>query len=126
LFPTHSLPRLNIRLPAKVKAWVVEEAAARQCPMNTVVLDALKTKMTLVLSEQENKKHAAAIELAISVVARLPTGTATMLQNKHHQLRTDILVREPSQADYSVLARVNGEEVVFADDFVTPVAESGA
>jgi hypothetical protein len=125
LFPTHSLPRLNIRLPADVKAWVLEEAAARQCPMNTVVLDALKTKMTLVLSEQENKKHAAAIEMAISV-ARLPTGTATMLQTKHHQLRTDILVREPSQADYSVLAGVDGEEVVFADDFVTPFTESGA
>jgi hypothetical protein len=124
LFPTHSLPRLNIRLPADVKAWVVEEAAARQCAMNTVVLDALKTKMTLVLSEQENKKHVAAIELAISV-ARLPKGAASMLQTKHHQLRTDILVREPSQADYSVLARVDGEEVVFADDPVTAVAESG-
>jgi hypothetical protein len=72
-----------------------------------------------------NKKHAAAIEMAISV-ARLPTGTATMLQTKHHQLRTDILVREPSQADYSVLAGVDGEEVVFADDFVTPFTESGA
>ena len=125
MFPTHSLPRLNIRLPADVKAWVVEEAAARQCPMNTVVLDALKTKMALVLSEQENKKHAAAIEMAISV-ARLPKGTAIILQTEHDHLGTDILVRRPSQADYSVLASVDGEEVVFADDFVTPVAESGA
>ena len=115
MFPTHSLPRLNIRLPADVKAWVVEEAAARQCPMNTVVLDALKTKMALVLSEQENKKHAAAIEMAISL-ARLPKGRAIILQTEHDHLGTDILVRRPSQGDYSVLASVDGEEVVFADD----------
>jgi hypothetical protein len=125
LLPNRSLPRLNIRPPADVKEWVAQEAAARQCPMNTVVLDALKTKMALVLSEQENKKHAAAIELAISV-ARLPKGTATILPPKHHRLRTEILVCEPSQADYSILACVHGEEVVFADDPVTTVAESGA
>jgi hypothetical protein len=48
------------------------------------------------------------------------------LQTEHDHLGTDILARRPSQADYSVLARVNGEEVVFADDFVTPIAESEA
>jgi hypothetical protein len=95
------------------------------CPMNTVVLDALNTKMTLVLSDQAKKKHDAAIEMAISV-ARLPKGTATMLQTKHHHLRTEVLVLRPSQADYSVLAYVDGEEVVFADDFIMPVVEAGA
>jgi hypothetical protein len=125
LLPNHSLPRLNIRLPADVKEWVAQEAAGRHCPMNTVVLDALNTKMTLVLSEQAKKKHDAAIELTISA-ARLPKGTAIMLQAEHDHLGTDILVRRPSQADYSVLASVDGEDVVFADDFVTPVVESGA
>jgi hypothetical protein len=69
-------------------------------------------------------QHAAAIEIAISV-ALLPRGTAIILQNAHTHLRTDILVSRPSQTDYSVLACVRGEEVVFTDDFVTPVAESG-
>lgn len=63
----------------------------------------------------EDDQHAAAIEMAISV-AQLPKGTAIMLQSKHHQLRTDILVREPLQTNYSILARVHGEEVVFAND----------
>jgi hypothetical protein len=70
-------------------------------------------------------QHAAAIEMAISV-ARLPKGTAIILQTEHDHLGTDILVCRPSQADYSVLASVDGEEVVFADDFVAPVAESRA
>jgi hypothetical protein len=70
-------------------------------------------------------RHAAAIEMAISV-ARLPKGTAIILQVKGHHLRTDILVCEPSQTNYSILAQVHGEEVVFIDDFETPVAESGA
>jgi hypothetical protein len=70
-------------------------------------------------------QHAAAIEMAISV-ARLPRGTAIILQTALTHLGTDILVSRPSQAVYSVLARVRGEEVVFADDFVTPVAASGA
>ena len=63
--------------------------------------------------------------MAISV-ALLPKGTALILQTAHDHLGTDILVSRPSQADYSVLARVSGEEVVFADDFVAPVAELGA
>jgi hypothetical protein len=56
----------------------------------------------------------------------LPRGTAIILESAHTHLGTEILVSGPSQADYSVLACVRGEEVVFADDFVTPVAESGA
>jgi hypothetical protein len=70
-------------------------------------------------------QHAAAIEMAISV-ALLPRGTAIILRRAHTHLGTDILVSRPSQADYFVLACVRGEEVVFADDPVTPVAESGA
>lgn len=69
-------------------------------------------------------QHAAAIEMAISV-AQLPKGTAIIL-HKHHRVRTDILVCSPSQADYSVLASVDGDEIVLAGDFVTPVAESAA
>jgi hypothetical protein len=70
-------------------------------------------------------QHAAAIEMAISV-ALLPRGTAIILQTKRHHLGTDILVCEPSQTNYSILAQVDGEEVVFVDDFVTSVAESEA
>jgi hypothetical protein len=70
-------------------------------------------------------QHAAAIEMAISV-ALLPRGTAIILQTSLTHLGTDILVSRPSQVHYSLLACVRGEEVVFADDFVTPVAKSGA
>ena len=73
----------------------------------------------------KDDQHAAAIEMAISL-ARLPKGTAIILQTEHDHLRTDILVRRTSQADYSVFACVDGEEVVFANDFVTPVVESEA
>ena len=67
-------------------------------------------------------QHAAAIEMAISV-ARLPQARRSFCRPRHRQ-RTEILVCEPSQADYSVLACVHCEEVVFADDFA-PAAESG-
>ena len=70
-------------------------------------------------------RHAAAIEMAISV-ALLPRGTAIILQTSPTHLGTDILVNRPSQVHYSLLACVRGEEVVLADDFVTPVAKSGA
>ncbi len=125
MFASQTLPRLNVRLPSAIKDWVAQEAADRKCPMNTVVLDALTMKMDQVLSEQLGKKHDAAVNLAISV-AQLPKGTEIVLQTKHHDLRTDILVREPSQTDYSFLARVHGEEVVFAGDPITTVVESGA
>jgi len=111
----HDLPKIIFRLPAALKAWVAEEAAGRKCPMNMVILDALTMKMDQALSEQLGQKHDAAVKLAISV-AQLPKGTAIVFQTEHHDLRTDILVREPSQTDYSILARVHGEEVVFADD----------
>lgn len=83
--------------------------------MNAVVLDALIGKMDKALSGQLTKKHDAAVKLAISV-AQLPEGSSIILQTEHHGLRTDILIREPLQVDYSILARVEGEEVVFTDN----------
>ena len=56
----------------------------------------------------------------------MPRGTAIILRNAHAHLGTDILVCEPCQTSYSILAQVHSEEVVFVDDFVTPVAGSGA
>jgi hypothetical protein len=56
----------------------------------------------------KDDQHAAAIEMAISV-ALLPKGTAIILQTKRHHLGTDILVCEPSQTNYSILAQVHGE-----------------
>jgi hypothetical protein len=73
----------------------------------------------------EDDQHAAAIEMAISA-AQLPKGTAIMLQTEHDHLRTHILVRRPSEAECSALACVDREGAVFADDFLTAVATSGA
>ena len=122
MFASQILPRLNVRLPAALKDWVAQEAADRKCPMNTVVLDALTMKMDQALSEQLGKKHDATVKLAISV-AQLPKGTEIVLQTKHHDLRTGILVREPSQTNYSFLAEVHGEDVVFAGDPVTALTD---
>jgi hypothetical protein len=121
---TPSLPRLNVRLPADVSAWVAQEAAHRHCALNTVVLDALNTKMTLILIEQANKKHDAAVKQAISV-ADLPRGTEIILQSAAPGMKTDILVKARADADYSMLARVLGEEVTFADGRVAHFADSG-
>ena len=125
MFASQILPRLNVRLPAALEDWVAQEAADRKCPMNTVVLDALSMMRDKAVSEQLSKKHDAAVKLAISV-AQLPKGMEIVLQTEHHDLRTDILVREPSQSDYSTLARVHGEEVVFAGDPAATFAEAGA
>jgi len=116
---------LKIRLPTDLGQWVAEEGLRDRRSMNAIIVDAvgeLKATRTERLAEDN---HAAAIELAISV-ALLPKGTAIMLQTENRHLETDILVRKPSQADYSILASVDGEEILFADDFVTPAAESGA
>jgi hypothetical protein len=88
-------------------------------------LDALTMKLDQALSEQLGKKHDAAIKRAISV-AQLPKGTAIVLQTDYLELKTDILVRAPSDAEYTVLVHVSGEEVVFADDPTGAVAEAGA
>ena len=104
-----------LRLPADLRQWVVHEALVGRRSMNAVVVEAVDFMKSTRTDQFEDDQHAAAIEMAISV-AQLPKGTAIMLQSKHHQLRTDILVREPLQTNYSILARVHGEEVVFAND----------
>jgi hypothetical protein len=114
-----------LRLPADLRQWVVHEALIGRRSMNALVVEAVELLKASRTERLADEKHALAIELAISM-ARLPRGTAIVLQTKHHHLGTDILVREPSQAGYSVLACVRGEEVVFADNFVTPVTESEA
>jgi len=116
---------LKVRLPADLRQWVVEEALRGRSSLNAVIVKAVDQLKATRTERLADDNHAAAIELAISV-ARLQKGTAIMFQTKDRHLRTDILVRKPSQNDYSVLAHVDGEEVVFADDFVTPVAEAGA
>jgi hypothetical protein len=114
-----------LRFPADLRRWVAEEALHGRRSMNAVIVDAVEQLKATRAERLAEDSHAVAIELTISA-ARLPKGTAIMLQTEHDHLGTDILARRPSQADYSVLARVNGEEVVFADDFVTPIAESEA
>ena len=114
-----------LRFPADLRRWVAEEALHGRRSMNAVIVEAvgrLKATRTAKLADDH---HAAAIELAISL-ARLTKGTETIFRPDYDTHRTEILVRKASQADYSVLASVNGEEVVFVDDFVTPVAESEA
>lgn len=91
--------------------------------MNAVVVEAIDLLKAARAERDARDGHAAAIELAISVT-QLPKGTAIILQTEHHGLRTDILVCEPSQTNYSILARVQGEEVVF-DDTVAEAAKSG-
>jgi hypothetical protein len=85
--------------------------------MNAVVLDALNIKMTLSLNEQMNKKHDAAVKQAI-FVADVPRGTQLILQSASPGMKTDILIKAPADADYSLLARVHGDEVTFADDLL--------
>jgi hypothetical protein len=89
--------------------------------MNAVVLDALNTKMTSVLSAERDKEHDAAVRMAISV-ALLPKGTAIMLQTDSSRLKTDILAKTPTDADYFPLARVSHQEVTFTDDPSTYIA----
>jgi hypothetical protein len=104
-----------VRLPADLRQWVVHEALVGRRSMNALVVEAielLKANRTDRLAEE---KHALAIELAISLV-RCPNGTEIILRLGCNNHRTEILVREPSQVDYLVLASVQGEEVVFADD----------
>jgi hypothetical protein len=113
-----------LRFPTDLRRWVAEEALHGRRSMNAVIVDAVEQLKATRANRLAEDNHAAAIELTISA-ARLPKGTAIMLQTEREHLGTDILVRRPSQADYSVLASVDGEEVVFANDFVTPVAESG-
>jgi hypothetical protein len=114
-----------LRLPADLRQWLAREAVQGSRSQNAVVVEAIDLLRATRTERLADDNHSAAIELAISV-ARLPKSTAIMLQTKDRHLRTDILVRKPSQGNYSVLACVDGKEVVFADDFITSVAESGA
>lgn len=105
---------IYLRLPADLRQWVAHEASVNRRSMNAVVVEAvdiLKSTRTDQLAEDQ---HAAAIEMAISV-ARLPKGTAIMLQSVSPGMKTDILVKVPADADFSLLARVWEDEVTFAD-----------
>ena len=104
---------LFLRLPPDLRQWVAHEASVNRRSMNAVVVEAvdiLKSTRTDQLAEDQ---HLAAVDRAI-FVSRLPKGTAIMLQTEHHNLRTNILVLRPLQTSYSILARVHGQEVVFA------------
>lgn len=46
-----------------------------------------------------------------------------MLDAEDRHLKKDVLVCRPPQRDYSLLARVDGDEVVFADDFGRPLGD---
>jgi hypothetical protein len=114
--PAESSRSIFVRLPAELREWVVHEALVGRRSMSAVVVEAVDFMKSTQTYQFEDYQHAAAIERAISV-AHLPKGTAIMLQTEHDHLRTHILVQRPSEADCSVLACVDGKEVVFADDF---------
>lgn len=120
--PPESHRSIFIRLPADLREWVVHQALVGRRSMSAVVVEAVDFMKSTQANQFEADQHAAAIERTISV-AHLPKGTAIMLQTEHEHLRTQIFVQRPSEADCSVLARVDGKEVVFAENFVTPVAE---
>jgi len=101
-----------LRLPADLRQWVAHEASVARRSMNAVVVEAVDILKSTRTDQLVEDQHVAAIELAISL-SRLPKGTAIMLQTEHHHLRTVILVLRPLQTDYSILARVHGEEVIF-------------
>jgi hypothetical protein len=123
--PAESSRSIFVRLPAELREWVVHEALVGRRSMSAVVVEAVDFMKSTRTYQLEDDQHAAAIERAISM-AHLPKGTAIMLETDHDRLRTHILVRRPPEADCSTLAYVDGKEVVFADGFVKPVAESGA
>lgn len=104
-----------LRLPTELREWVAHEALVGRRSKNALVIEAVELLKASRTERLADEKHALAIELAISV-ARLPKGTAIVLQTEHDHLRTDILVREPSQTNCSILARVRGEQVVFVDN----------
>jgi hypothetical protein len=121
---SHKSPEaMFLRFPADLRQWVAQEGLRGRRSMNAVIVDAVEQLKVTRAERLADDSHAAAVELTISV-ARLPKGTAIMLQTERDHLETDILVRRPSQAHYSLLASVDGEEVVFPDNVGT--AESGA
>jgi hypothetical protein len=114
-----------LRFPPVLRRWVAEEALHGRRSMNAVIVQAvdfLKAKRT---EQRAHDNHAAAIERAISL-ARLPEGTAFLYQPGSHDQETGVFILKPKQAEYSFLARVNGEQVVFAGDPGATFAEAGA
>ena len=119
-----SSPSIFLRLPADLRQWVVHEALIGRRSMNALVVEAVELLKANRTERLADEKHAFAIEMAISF-ARCPKGTEIIFKSDNSTHRTEILARKPSQADYSILACVHGEEVVLAGDPVTTVAEYG-
>jgi hypothetical protein len=109
---------LKVRLPIDLGRWVADEAFRGRTSMNAVVVDAVASLKATRTERHADAKHAAAIERAITL-ATLPTGAGIILKPHNNGQMTEILVCKPSAAEYSVLARVSGENIVFADDPVT-------
>jgi hypothetical protein len=104
-----------LRLPPDLRQWVAHEALVGRRSMNAVVVEAVDFLKSTRTDQLADDQHAAAIKRAISV-AHLPRGTAIILQSHDPALKTDVLIKAAADADYSLLARVRGEEVTFADD----------
>lgn len=92
--------------------------------MNAVVAEAIDLLKATLTERNVQNKHDAAVELAISR-ARLPEGTTFLYKPGSHGQETEVFVLKPGQAEYSFLARVNGEEVVSYCDLRPPVSEVG-
>ena len=116
---------LFLRLPADLREWVADEALRSRRSMNAVVIEGVNLLRVTRTDQLADDHHAAAIELAISV-ARLPKGTAIILNRDDNSRTTEILVRRPTEPDFSILARVHGEEVVFASDPIATLTETEA
>ncbi len=93
--------------------------------MNAVVVGAIESLKAARADRYADDRHDAAIEAAISL-GRLPKGTEIILRPDRTARRTEILVHRPSQTSYELLARVQDDEVVFADYPFSGVAANGA
>ena len=69
------------------------------------------------------RRHGTAVEFALSV-ARAPNRTALLWRTDFHKLKTDILIKGPTDADYKLFARVRGANVTFVDDPNRNIAEA--
>ena len=118
---SRDLPKIVVRLPRDVKRWLVEQAVENASSQTSEIVRAVRERMVRCHAGSAELAHNVAVELAISV-ADLPKGTAIILQSASPGMKTDILVKAPSDADYLLVARVLGEEVAFADDPAANVA----
>ncbi|HMD61982.1 MAG TPA: hypothetical protein VKG78_11145 [Opitutaceae bacterium] len=89
---------LKVRLPADLHQWVADEALRGRHSMNAVVVEAVDLLKATRAERRAHERHVAAIELAISVT-QLPMGTAIIMQTDYLELKTDILVRAPSDQE---------------------------